>query len=103
MGIRSRRRMGITSSWRMIVEVVPGRDKDEWKRKRDRKNHRDEKKHRRRRNDRAPNLLGLSLSGCAEKRVQSGRPDDEALAASEDDDENARWRAYLLWWCLSSW
>lgn len=75
--------MGTTSSWKMIVKVVPGRHKDE--QRRDRKKR---KQHRRRRAPRALNLLGLSLCGRTERPGQMGLLDEEDVGAAEDDDED---------------
>lgn len=83
--------MAITSSWRMIVEVVPDdkNKKDEQRKK---------KEQRRRRRYKARNLLGLSLGGTTRASTLRGRgaglPDEEAVATEDDDedDDDASWR-----------
>ncbi len=82
--------MAITSSWRMIVEVVPGKN-DGKKDRRDKEKHDKQQNQRRRHGNRAPNLLGLSLSGgkvSIKRSGQAGLPDEEVVGAAEDDDED---------------
>lgn len=90
--------MAITSSWRItIVEVVPGKGKKD-DQKHDRKDRKD-KKHRHRRDEEAPTMQGVSLSGIqTTKSAQGGLPDEEATASEDDDedDDEVRWFVYLL-------
>lgn len=83
--------MAITSSWRMIVEVVHGDGRKDKKRER-----------RRRRDRRAPNLtsLGLGLGGGGTRKV--GLLDEEAGEAEDDEppDDCARWLRTSCLMCL---
>jgi len=102
--------MGITSSWRMIVEVVPGGNRDERKKEKRHDEKKKKKQHQRRRHGEKAPSIGVSCGGEVRRRGTAGLPDEEAAAAGasddddEDDDTNGVTRLPpVVVLCLSSW